>query len=218
MAKQNKVSAFQKHKMSDKIKWFVVFTLVLLLIASVVAICVTLVPGFEGDNVSAVSDVAPVSVQNIDEEDAIKISFEYDPENAPTVEEVFGADIFESTLIRPYVIDTGMMGEIGGATLVIDKSSYEDFLYCNYIVKSQGTVEDGYKESYSLNLGLFWGESLDSYIGFLKTADTLEDLESAKWQFAGFSLNGEDVVEAMTVDIQISGLVEVANIENYIFE
>ena len=203
--------------MSDKIKWFVVFTLVLLLIASVVAICVTLVPGFEGDNVSAVSDVAPVSVQNIDEEDAIKISFEYDPEKAPTVEEVFGADIFESTLIRPYVIDTGMMGEIGGATLVIDKSSYEDFLYCNYIVKSQGTVSDGYKTSYSMNIGLFWSNS-DSYVGFSKTADTLEGLESAEWQFAGIIINGEDVVEAMTVDIQISGLVEVANIENYIFE
>ena len=212
-------SAFQKHKTSDKIKWFVVFTLVLLLIASVVAICVTLVPGVDQDEkVSAVSDVTPVSVQNIDEEDAIKISFEYDPENASTVEEVFGSQIFESSLIRPYVIDTGMMGEIGGATLVIDKSSYEDFLYCNYIVKSQGTVEDGYKESYSLNIGLFWGESLDSYIGFSKISDTLEGLESAEWQFAGFSLNGEDVVEAMTVDIQISGLVEVANIENYIFE
>lgn len=209
MKKQKNVNALQKHKTSDKIKWFVVFTLVLLLIASVVAICVTLVPGVDQDEeVSAISDVAPVSVQNIDAEDAIKISFEYDPEKSPTVEEVFGSQIFESTLIRPYVVDTGMMGEIGGAQFSYNDTSFDNFLYANFIVKND--------EKYTHFIGLYWGADLSNYIGFFAESDSLEGLDAVEYEFQGLNVNGESVTTAGTVEINISGLLEVVAFDNYV--
>lgn len=56
MTKQNKVSALQKHKTSDKIKWIIAFSLIFVVLAGTVAIAVTLFDNTENNPVVVEDD------------------------------------------------------------------------------------------------------------------------------------------------------------------
>lgn len=199
MAKQNKVSALQKHKTSDKIKWFVVFTLVLLLIASVVAICVTLVPGSSNESKEENNISSPVTFLEFEEEDPLSISFEYDPEKPETALAAFSDDIFQNEFVSSFSLKDYPFTQIsvssGEGEAVLESN---DLYYYTTLSEEDGFVAKGIVAQIG-----------DLSISIMYKADSFEELNSSEMSSVFVAVNGQEVETTTKINVKITGILQV---------